>query len=275
MEKDGARTLVRAFSLLDVIATTAPTPQRLSALALATGLHKATAHRLLVTLRKERFVEFGPQGYSIGPRFWALGAASARRFDLSQVVQPSLARIAREAGDVALFSIRTGVHSECIGRAEGDYPILPTSTKVGTRRPLGCGANALAMLAALSDQDLHYALGATEDERRNRPGFLDNAKLLKRVSEVRKAGYALYYSDYVPGAAGLAVAVCDAWGGVIGAICFTAIEARLRPRRYPQIVEMLNREKRLIEQQIIGGKPQAAPLPRPKRAAVALERASF
>lgn len=263
LDKDGSRTLLRAFSLLDAVAANAPTPQKLSSLALATGLHKATAHRLLSTLAMERFVEIGPKGYSIGARCWALGAASARRFDLSEMVQPSLARIARETQDVGLFSIRTGTHSECIGRVEGDHPVLPTSTKVGSRRPLGCGALALAILAALPDREVEYAIATTEEERRHLPGFREHEPLLHSVAEVRDAGFAMHHSDYSPGAAGIAIPVCDAWGAVIGSIACVAIEERLRPERYPEIIPLLYREKQSIEEQLAGAS-QAKAVRKPK-----------
>ena len=268
MEKDGARTLTRAFDLLDIVASRAPIPLRLSELAIAADLHKATAHRLLASLVAGQFLEMTTGGYAIGPRCWALGFAAARRFDLAHIAKASLQRIAMATSDVAYFSVRIGTHIRCIAREEGDYPILPTTVKVGLTQPLGCGALAVAVLAALPEQESHHAVVATETERRDIQGFEDNDVLLRRVEHVRRLGYAPDHGGVRLGMAGIALAVYDPWEGVIGAIGFGAIEERLKPERYPEILAHLRNEKASIESSIAGSYPNLASRRRAPRKSV-------
>lgn len=62
---------------------------------------------------------------------------------------PHLERFAMRTGDVALLFVRSGGSAVCVARCEWEAPIIPGTTRVGTVKPLGVGAGALALLAAM------------------------------------------------------------------------------------------------------------------------------
>lgn len=241
------RTLSRASSLLRHLAGAPMRCWRLTDLATASGLHKATVHRLLGGLMAEGLVQAIPGGYTLGPQAWLIGRAAAQRFDLSSFGAPLLRRIAEETGDVALLAVLTGHHAHCVAREEGDSPILPTSIRVGAVRPLGCSAHALALLAALPDTEVERAIAATAPERIGRYAPITDEYLRAGVVETRAQGYAVNQGVIVNGMTALAVAVRDAWGRPIAAISCSAISERLLPERRPEVVTLLRQEAQKLE----------------------------
>jgi DNA-binding IclR family transcriptional regulator len=220
---------------------------RLTDLAGASGLHKATVHRLLGGLMAEGLVQSIPGGYTLGPQSWLIGRAAAQRFDLSGFALPLLRRIADETGDVALLGVLIGHHVHCVAREEGDSPILPTSIRVGAIRPLGCGAHALALLAALPDAEAERAIAMTAPERVGRYAPITDEYLRAGIAETRAQGYAFNEGVIVGGMTALAVVARDSWGRPIAALSCSAISEHLRPERRPAVVALLQQEAAKLE----------------------------
>jgi len=235
------------MALLRALAAVSPRPLRLTGLAADAGLHKATAHRLIGALAAEGLVERTARGFELGPDAWLLGQAAAARFDHRDLAAASLDRIAGETGDVALLSIIAGVNAHCIARAEGDHPILPTSIRPGTVRPLGCGAHALALLAALPDSQLRHAVEATRDERAASYPVITDAYLEHKVAETRRNGFARAGGEIVQGMAAVSMVAFDPWRRPIAALTFNALASRLGADRLPGIVALLRDEVTLLE----------------------------
>lgn len=249
----------RAVALLRTLSERPDHPVRLATLSAATGLHKATAHRLLAALAAEGMVDVLGGGYALGSQAWMIGQAASGRFDLLPLAAPSLRRIADATGDVALLSIAVGHEARCIGREEGDFPTLPTSIRVGSVRPLGCTAHALALMAALPDPAVAEAVAATAAIRATAyPGITD-AVLRARIAETRRTGVALAEGDIIAGQTALAVAIHDPWNRPIAALCCSAIAERLAPERRPAVVALLRAEAAGIENRLRPPSPAAPP----------------
>jgi DNA-binding IclR family transcriptional regulator len=241
------RTLSRASSLMRHLAGAPMRAWRLTDLASASGLHKATVHRLLGGLMAEGLVQAIPGGYALGPQAWLIGRAAARRFDLSGFAAPMLRRIADETGDVALLAVLVGHQVHCVAREEGESPILPTSIRVGAIRPLGASALALAMMAALPDDDIERAMVATAPERVGRYAPITDEYLQAAIAETREQGYAINEGVIVTGMTALAVVIRDSWGRPIASLCCAAVSDRLRPDRRPPVVALLRQEAGKLE----------------------------
>jgi DNA-binding IclR family transcriptional regulator len=241
------RTLSRASNLLRHLAGAPMRCWRLTDLAAASGLHKATVHRLLGGLIAEGLVQSIPGGYALGAQSWLIGRAAAQRFDLSGFAQPSLRRIVTETGDVALLGVLAGHHAHCVAREEGDSPILPTSIRVGAVRPLGCGAHALALLAALPDAEAQRAIQATAPERTGRYAPITDDYLTTGIAETRTQGYAINEGVIVPGMTAIAMVARDAWGRPIAAISCSAVADRMLPERRPAVLALLRQEVAKLE----------------------------
>src|ERR1700736_6880965 len=76
----GVQSVDRALLIIETLAED-DEGYRLTDLAIRTGLSPSTAHRLLTTLEKRRFVEFNPSDnmWHVGRQAFAIGSAFVRR----------------------------------------------------------------------------------------------------------------------------------------------------------------------------------------------------
>jgi DNA-binding IclR family transcriptional regulator len=223
---------------------------RLSDVAVATRLHKATAFRVLTALIQEGFVEQDEaKGYHLGAAIWTLGMAAARRFDIRQMAARALDRITEASGDTAFLSIRSGLDAICIDRREGSFPIRTLTLEVGSRRPLGVGAGSLALLAFLPAEEVESVIAANANALRRYPGFA-RAELQRLVAATRAKGYSFNDGRIIEGMSAVGVPVLDHLGRPAVALSCAAISSRMGPERRATIVRLLLKEARAIEKQL-------------------------
>lgn len=111
--------IVTGVGVLDkavhVLRAVAEQPRSLGGLQTATGLPRATAHRLAVALEQHGLLRRDDDGrFDLGPELASLGRAAAERFPLTGLALPALEAL-REATDesVQLF-VREGAHRRCV-----------------------------------------------------------------------------------------------------------------------------------------------------------------
>lgn len=206
-------------------------PVALRDLAEVTELNKVTVFRILGTLANEGFVQrpAGSRSYELGPEITVLATALGRTVDLRAAARLALLRLAAQSGDTAVLSIRAGTEAVCIDRQTGDFPIQSNYLYPGTRRPLGVGAGATAILAALPrpEGDMLLELLAPRLEPYPR---LPLAVVHDQVRQARACGHAVLLNHIVDKMGGIAVAIRSADGGVAGSFSILALSERIEPR---------------------------------------------
>src|ERR1700720_1414870 len=90
----GVQSVDRALSIIETLAED-DEGYRLSDLAVRTGLSTSTVHRLLATLEKRRFFQFGPyeSKWNVGPPSFSVGAPFARRRNFTAQAMPYLRKL--------------------------------------------------------------------------------------------------------------------------------------------------------------------------------------
>lgn len=204
---------------------------RLTDIAAAAGLGKATTLRLLERLRREGFIvrNLQSKAYGLGPEVFVLSAALQARHDPRPLVRPSLIRLAAAYDDTAILSVPSGWESICVDLQLGNYPIRANYLDVGSRRPLGVGAGSLALLAWMPDAEIEAVL-ALVARRLERYPRITPRLLEKHIVQSRKQGYALLLDVVVDRMGGIAMPIRTAEGAPIGAISIAALSERIRSR---------------------------------------------
>ncbi|MFZ4756782.1 MAG: IclR family transcriptional regulator [Burkholderiaceae bacterium] len=210
-----------------------PDALRLSEVALATGLNKATVLRLLDELADEGFVERdeASKRYRLGEQAMLLGFAAQGRDTLRDRARPWLMRLAGLSGDTVLLSVRSGVEAVCIERETGTYPIRANYLDVGSRRPLGVGAGSLALLAWMPDAEVDAVLELTRSAITERYPRIDEALLRAKIAESRRQGHVLLLDVVVERMGGIGLPILGIDGRPVGAISIAALNERLITRR--------------------------------------------
>src|SRR5262249_8965061 len=206
------QTLGRGFLLLRLVAHGPARGLSLNEIAELSALHRATAHRLLATLVRENLVRRDEaHRYHPAVDLWILGEAAARRFDVREFGRAGLERIAAETQDTAYLSVRSGMHSVCVGRCEGAFPIRTLSLNVGDRRPLGVGSGSLALLSFQPESDRGPVIERIGAELGRYPSF--STSLIRRlVEETRERAYSFVGGTVLPGMAAVGVPLLDRSG---------------------------------------------------------------
>jgi DNA-binding IclR family transcriptional regulator len=253
----GTQAIHRAIKVLRCIARSRNEGVGLSGICRQTGLIKSTVHRLTSALISEGLVQQddASRRYFLGAECHALGLVASDRFGLHKFAARPVARLARETGDAAFFSVRQDVHSLCLMREEGDYPLKSHVLLAGDQHPLGVGSGSQAMLAALSDAEVEYCLDQNAaDLARLYPRYT-RERLLDLVRQTREKGYALNPGLVLAGSWGLGVVVRGPDGQVLGALSIATVESRMNPEREAQLYQWLRREADALEKQAAANGP--------------------
>lgn len=241
----GAQTISRAIRALQLIAAHAPDGMRLVDVAREMALERPTAHRLLRALTVESMVvqDARTRRYSLGPLLFELGLSATHQFNLKEVSQPVVARLAEETGDTAFLFLRSGHDAVCISRIQGSYPIQTPSVPLGSRQPLGVSAGGLVLLAALPDDEIAPLLKAVAP-RLGAYGDLDADIVLQLCALAKRAGYAVTGNHAVPGVRAIGLPIFNAAGSPIAAITVAATHARMTDQRIQAILPKLRHAAR-------------------------------
>ncbi len=219
-----------------------PGVARLTDIAVATGLDKTTALRLLEVLMRDGFVVRDAQTkhYSLGAELMVLGAAALARFDPRPLVRPSLLRLTGSFEDSVILSLPSGVESLCVEVEEGRFPIRANYLSVGSRRPLGVGAGSLALLAWMPERERQAALVAIAPQLIRYPRITP-ALLEAHATQARERGYAVLLDVVVERMGGIAVPILGVDGRPVGAISIAALNDRISSRE-AELARALQRE---------------------------------
>ena len=137
-------TTVSGIGVLDkaaaVLAALQDGPLSLAGLMAATGLPRATAHRLAVALEVHGFVRRDDEGrFTLGLRLVALGRAARDALPIAEAATPALERLRDETGESAQLYVREDGRRVCVLSLESPHG-LRTIVPVGASLPLGLGS---------------------------------------------------------------------------------------------------------------------------------------
>jgi DNA-binding IclR family transcriptional regulator len=241
----GAQTISRAIRVLQVIAAQAPGGMRLVDVARQMNLERPTAHRLLKALTLEGMVvqDAHSRRYSLGPLLFELGILATHHFNLKEVSQPIVARLAEETGDTSFVFLRSGYDAVCIARIQGSYPIQTPSVPLGSRQPLGVSAGGLALLSALPDAELDTVVQAVAP-RLGAYGDLDAEAVRGLCRHAKACGYAVTGNHAVPGVRAIGLPIFNAADSPVAAITVAATHGRMTDQRIRAILPHLKHAAR-------------------------------
>ena len=249
----GTQSIERALTLLREIAAHNRSGSRLLDLATRTALQRPTVHRMLKCLAAENMVQqdADTHRYFLGSMLFELGLTAAPRYNLREICHPALTRIAEATGDTVFLTQRSGLDSVCLDRREGAFPIKTFTLEIGMRRPLGVGTGSLAILSALSDEEIQRVVGANAARL---PEYgLNSGALLSQVKRSQKLGYALREVPGLAGVRSVGQTLRNQSGMAFAAVSVSTISSRMSEKRAVEVAQLLKGESRQIERQLASG----------------------
>jgi len=125
---------------VEVLHALADSPLSLGALCAATGLPRATAHRLAVALEVHGLVRRDAHGrFALGLGLVALGDAAAAGFPLREAAAPALRALRDETGESVQLYVVEGDRRRCVSSLQSPHG-LRWIVAEGALLPLGVGS---------------------------------------------------------------------------------------------------------------------------------------
>ena len=120
----GAQSVHRTVSLVRSVAKYNKQGVNLSKIARDTGLHTATAHRILAALVLEGFLTYDSVSklYHLGIDLYHIGK-EAHHFSICERYHSVIEKIADKTEDTVFLLIRSGNDVLCLDLVEGKFPI--------------------------------------------------------------------------------------------------------------------------------------------------------
>jgi IclR family KDG regulon transcriptional repressor len=227
-------------------------PERgVTEIAQATGLHKATAHRIIMTLLQGGFLERTADGekFRLGVRMIELGLRALRHFDLRRVALPYLQQLSdrfQETCDLGIFDQGQVL---CIEVVYGNHALI-VATRVGARLPIYCTASGRVFLAFLPPEIVEPLLKAPMTACTEKTITCPD-RLREELEATRRRGYAIDDGEFEPGIRAVAVPVRDVFGNVIAALGMPGPVLRMTPERIPEIAQALMEAANAISAHIL------------------------
>jgi len=217
------------------------------------SMEPPTAHRVLKCLAEERVLrrDSETKRYHLGPLIFELGIVATPEVNIRDLCEPSIDRIARQTGDVAFLTRRSGLDAVCLSRKDGQFPVKTFMLEVGMRRPLGVGAGSLAILSALPENEIKEVVHANAD-RLTRYDRLTAATLLLQVRRTQKQTYAMRDLRGLGGVRTVGVSISGDDGRPVAAFSLSAIRSRMKDERVIEVAELLKNEAFRVEKKLAG-----------------------
>ncbi len=199
------QSVERALALLDAIAVASPRGDTAAELALACGINRATAWRLLATLEAHGFVDRDPVSsrYQVGYTIVRL-AAAAGIDGLVRRTHHILERVCAQTGEAADLAL--GRRSGLVYVDEVAPQAVLTVNWLARPVPPHATSTGKAWLAWLPEQEARGVLGPVLK------GFTDAtvtdvSQLLGELSQIRERGYAVSAGELEPALCGVSAPV--------------------------------------------------------------------
>jgi DNA-binding IclR family transcriptional regulator len=210
-----------------------------SEVAQATGLHKATTHRIMMTLLNYEFLERAADGekFRLGLRMVELGLGALRDLDLRRIAFPYMQQLVErfdESCDLCVFDRGRVLYIEVVHSEHS----LTIAARVGRRLPAYCTASGRVFLAFLPSEVvepfLNAPLAACTEKTITTPD-----RLRKELETTRQRGYSFDDGEFEDGVRAISAPIRDIGGNVIAAMSIPGPANRLTPERIPELAEAL------------------------------------
>jgi IclR family transcriptional regulator, pca regulon regulatory protein len=193
---DFVESLDRGLRLLQAFGNRAG-PMTLSDVAIAAGLPRATARRILFTLQHAGFVGSDGKLFALTPHVLTLAGSYLRSSQTVMVLQPVLDHVSVQAQEISSLAVLDGDDVVFIARSSPTR-IFTGGVDIGYRLPAFCTAVGRALLGRLGDAELKAKLTAMQCHALTPRTVTDPKRLFAAVVADRERGYSLVDREAEP-----------------------------------------------------------------------------
>jgi IclR family transcriptional regulator, pca regulon regulatory protein len=225
------QSFARGLEVIRSFSASAPR-QTLTEVAGRTGLTRAGARRILLTLQTLGYVESDGRLFALTPRILDLGFAYLSSMPIWNVAEPVMEALVEQVKESCSAGVLEGTDIVYVLRVS-TRKIMRNSLGVGSRLPAYCTSLGRMLLAGLADEDVVAVLEASVLEARTRHTLTEVDAILAKVQQARRQGWCLVNQELEEGLVSIAAPVVNRAGRTIAALNISG-QANRTPARQMQ-----------------------------------------
>ncbi|MFC5520382.1 IclR family transcriptional regulator [Polaromonas jejuensis] len=204
---------------LEVIRTfSAESPlQTLTEVAGRSGLTRAGARRILLTLQTLGYVDSDGKLFRLTPRILDLGFAYLSSMPIWNLAEPVMETLVEQVKESCSAAVLDGTDIVYVIRVP-THKIMSISLNVGSRLPAYCTSLGRMLLSALPENELMQRLQASKRTARTKHTVTDIDELAARIAQVRRQGWALVDQELEEGMVSMAAPITNRAGQTVAAL---------------------------------------------------------
>jgi IclR family pca regulon transcriptional regulator len=210
------QSFARGLEVIRSFSAAAP-QQTLSEVAARTGLTRAGARRILLTLQTLGYVESDGKLFRLTARILDLGFAYLSSMPIWDLAEPVMEALVEEVKESCSAAVLEGTDIVYVLRVP-THKIMRNTLGVGSRLPAYCTSLGRVLLADLRDDELVKRLKASRPRALTRHTVTEPGALLAKIHQVRRQGWCLVNQELEEGLISLAAPITDRGGRVIAAL---------------------------------------------------------
>lgn len=241
-DRTGTQSLTKAIRLMRAVAARPQFGWRLSDLSAASGMDKATVHRMLSCMVEERLViqRASDRHYLPGPFMFELGLALPDAMHFQRAAETCVNAFAKRTGGLALMLYRSGNEYVCSQRA-GSLQLAGMMVYPGTRRPLFSAAGGIAILQVLPAEEMNRILADNVAQEIGRNGTVRLVNLQKMRERSTEHGWGVNLGDVVPGVHAFGIPIRNGAGEAFAALSLVGTADLYPAERLEQVQQEMMR----------------------------------
>ena len=204
--------------------------QTLTEVAARTGLTRAGARRILLTLQTLGYVESDGKLFALTPRILDLGFAYLSSMPIWNLAEPVMEALVDEVKESCSAAVLEGTDIVYVLRVP-TRKIMSIGLGVGSRLPAYCTSMGRMLLAAQPDERVQERLRASKLEALTRHTLTDPQAVLAKVQQARRQGWCLVNQELEEGLVSIAAPILDRAGRTVAALNISGQANRTTPRQ--------------------------------------------
>lgn len=221
------QSLERGLTVLRAFGPDAPS-LTISEVADRTGLTRATARRVLLTLEDLGYVVSLRRSFTLTREVLELAKPFTQPGDPWAFARPYLAALTERTGESASIAVLDDTEILYVAR-EQTRRLMTIAVTVGSRLPAHATSKGRVLLAGLPDAELEAYFARTKIARYTERTVVDETELLRILDETRRQGWALVDQQLEEGLCSVAAPIIDENGRVSAALSVCAHAGRVTP----------------------------------------------
>jgi IclR family transcriptional regulator, pca regulon regulatory protein len=224
--------------------------QTLSEVAAASGLTRAGARRILLTLQTLGYVEADGKQFALTPRILDLGFAYLSSMPIWNRAEPVMEALVQEVQESCSAAVLDATDIVYVMRVP-THKIMSISLGVGSRLPAYCTSMGRLLLAELDDDEVRTRIEASAPQALTKYTVIDTDTLLAKVAQARRQRWCLVNQELEEGLVSIAAPIVNRAGRAVAALNISGQANRtsakvMQDTMLPPLVEAAQKISRML-----------------------------